>query len=109
MRSCPSTSGRGPMPTQRSASYLSRPPATCRGGATSNPVTLGRVLVHVTAETHRHAGHADIVRELIDGNVGHREGNDNMAGGDQTWWREYRDHLESIARRHPGPEPTAPC
>ncbi len=77
--------------------------------ATSNPVTLGRVLVHVTAETHRHAGHADIVRELIDGNVGHREGNDNMAGGDQTWWRDYRDHLESIARRHPGPEPTAPC
>ncbi len=77
--------------------------------ATSNPVTLGLVLVHVTAETNRHAGHADIVRELIDGNVGHREGNDNMAGGGQTWWREYRDHLESIARRHPGPEPTAPC
>ncbi len=77
--------------------------------ATSNPVTLGRVLVHVTAETHRHAGHADIVRELIDGNVGHREGNDNMAGEDQSWWREYRDHLESIARKHPGPEPTAPC
>jgi len=77
--------------------------------ATSNPVTLGRVLVHVTAETHRHAGHADIVRELIDGNVGHREGNDNMAGEDQTWWQEYRDHLESIARKHPGPEPTAPC
>ena len=76
--------------------------------ATSNPVTLGRVLVHVTAETHRHAGHADIVRELIDGNVGHREGNDNMAGEDQTWWQEYRDHLESIARKHPGPEPTTP-
>ena len=76
--------------------------------ATSNPVTLGRVLVHVTAETHRHAGHADIVRELIDGNVGHREGNDNMAGEDQTWWQEYRDHLESIARKHPGTEPTTP-
>jgi hypothetical protein len=30
-------------------------------------VTLHRVLVHVTAETQRHAGHADIVRELIDG------------------------------------------
>src|SRR5262245_11244273 len=26
--------------------------------------TLYRVLVHVIAETHRHAGHADIVREL---------------------------------------------
>jgi uncharacterized damage-inducible protein DinB len=29
-------------------------------------VTLHRVLVHVIAETHRHAGHADVVRELID-------------------------------------------
>ncbi len=31
--------------------------------------TLSRVLVHLIAETHRHAGHADIVRELIDGTV----------------------------------------
>ncbi|MCQ4118155.1 DinB family protein [Rhodococcus sp. FXJ9.536] len=23
--------------------------------------------MHVVAETHRHAGHADIVRELVDG------------------------------------------
>src|SRR3954466_5123474 len=28
-------------------------------------VTLHQVLVHVTAETHRHAGHADILRELV--------------------------------------------
>lgn len=33
-------------------------------------VTLHRVLVHVTAETCQHAGHADIVRELIDGQAG---------------------------------------
>ncbi len=30
-------------------------------------VTLHRILVHVVTEIHRHAGHADIVRELIDG------------------------------------------
>ena len=30
-------------------------------------VTLHQILVHVATETHRHAGHADIVRELIDG------------------------------------------
>ena len=30
-------------------------------------VTLGRILTHLIAETHRHAGHADILRELIDG------------------------------------------
>jgi hypothetical protein len=28
------------------------------------------VLVHVIAETNRHAGHSDILRELIDGSVG---------------------------------------
>src|SRR2546430_2586948 len=42
-------------------------------------VTLHRILVHMLAETHRHAGHADIVRELIDGAAGLRDGNDNMA------------------------------
>jgi DNA-binding NarL/FixJ family response regulator len=33
-------------------------------------VTLHRVLVHVVAEINRHLGHADIVRELIDGAIG---------------------------------------
>ena len=42
-------------------------------------VTLHRILVHVVAETDRHAGHADIVRELIDGAAGLREGNDQHA------------------------------
>jgi hypothetical protein len=61
-------------------------------------VTLHRILVHMIAETHRHAGHADIVRELIDGAVGLREGNDNMAPGDRAWWESYRDRLEHAAR-----------
>ncbi len=60
-------------------------------------VTLGQVLVHVATETHRHAGHADIVRELIDGAVGLRAGNDNMAPGDAAWWSGYRDRLERAA------------
>lgn len=64
----------------------------------SNPVSLVRILVHVTAETHRHVGHADIVRELVDGSVGHRLDNDNMAAGDQLWWQNYCNHLESVAR-----------
>ena len=33
-------------------------------------VTLHRVLIHMIAETNRHAGHADILRELIDGVTG---------------------------------------
>jgi len=61
-------------------------------------VSLQQILVHITTETHRHAGHADIVRELIDGAVGLRPGNDNMADGDQTWWAEYRDRVEEAAR-----------
>jgi hypothetical protein len=34
------------------------------------PRTLRWVLAHMTAETARHAGHADILRELIDGVTG---------------------------------------
>ncbi len=49
-------------------------------------VTLHQILVHVVAETHRHAGHADIVRELIDGTVGLRKDNDNVAPGDRAFW-----------------------
>jgi uncharacterized damage-inducible protein DinB len=61
-------------------------------------VTLHRILVHVIAETDRHAGHADIVRELIDGAVGLRQDNDNMAPGDVAWWEDYRERLERVAR-----------
>lgn len=61
-------------------------------------VTLHRILVHMIAETDRHAGHADIVRELIDGAAGLRDGNDNMAPGDQGWWQSYRSRLENVAR-----------
>ncbi|HSK23833.1 MAG TPA: DinB family protein [Egicoccus sp.] len=61
-------------------------------------VTLHRILVHVATETHRHAGHADIVRELIDGAVGLREGGDNLAFHDAEHWRAYHDRLEQLAR-----------
>ncbi len=60
-------------------------------------VTLHRVLVHVVAETDRHAGHADVVRELIDGSAGLREGNDNLAPGNRVWWQEYRRRLQDVA------------
>jgi hypothetical protein len=61
-------------------------------------VSLHRVLIHMIAETNRHAGHADIVRELIDGATGLRQDNDNLAPGDAAWWSEYRDRLEQTAR-----------
>jgi Protein of unknown function (DUF664) len=61
-------------------------------------ITLHKVMVHVIAETNRHAGHADIVRELIDGATGLREGNANLPVGDQAWWQDYRNRLEQAAR-----------
>jgi uncharacterized damage-inducible protein DinB len=59
-------------------------------------VTLHRVLIHMIAETNRHAGHADIVRELIDGTVGLRDDDDNMGVTDEGWDR-YRARLELAA------------
>ncbi|MDH6290964.1 DinB family protein [Rhodococcus opacus] len=61
-------------------------------------VTLHRILVHVIAETHRHAGHADIVRELVDGTVGLRADNTNLPAEDRMWWETYRTRLERAAR-----------
>lgn len=63
-----------------------------------NEVTLHRILIHVIAETHRHAGHADIVRELVDGAAGLRADNDNLPDLDRASWSTYRDRLESVAR-----------
>ena len=43
----------------------------CRGtDAGDPPVNLRWVLAHLLEETARHAGHADILRELVDGEVG---------------------------------------
>ncbi len=70
----------------------------CRGGRTRRNVTLHVVLVHTIAETNRHAGHADIVRELIDGTAGLRSDSDNLARGDASWWDDYRAKLERVAR-----------
>jgi hypothetical protein len=61
-------------------------------------VTLLRILVHMTAETQRHAGHADIVRELIDGATGLLKGHGNLPDGDQAWWRDYRGQVHQAAR-----------
>jgi uncharacterized damage-inducible protein DinB len=38
--------------------------------ATGNPVSLRRILVHLIAEYARHNGHADLLRERIDGATG---------------------------------------
>lgn len=67
--------------------------------ADRSEVSLHRVLVHVATETHRHAGHADIVRELIDGSAGLRPGNTNLPERDPEWWAAYRARIEHAAER----------
>ena len=62
-------------------------------------VTLHQILVHVTTETHRHAGHADVVRELIDGRAGFASDDSDMPEHDESWWETYRDRVEQDARR----------
>jgi len=42
----------------------------CRNLGNDAPVNLRWVLAHLLEETARHAGHADILRELIDGSTG---------------------------------------
>ncbi len=64
----------------------------------ANPVTLQQILVHVIAETNRHAGHADIVRELVDGSVGHRADATNLPDVDARWWTDHVERIEGAAR-----------
>ena len=60
-------------------------------------VTLQQILVHMIAETARHAGHADIVRESIDGAAGLRPGNSNLWQAEGQSWEQYRGQLQRVA------------
>ncbi|MEV8593315.1 DinB family protein [Streptomyces sp. NPDC052012] len=60
--------------------------------------TLHHILVRVLSDTQRHAGQADIVRELIDGSVGALPGNTSLPPGDREWWHAHRDRVERAAR-----------
>lgn len=60
-------------------------------------VTLHQILVHMIAETSRHAGHADIVRELVDGSTGRLPGERQTA--DPAYWSRLHRCIEDSARR----------
>lgn len=45
-------------------------PLDSTGAQTDDDYTLSWALVHVTMDTSRHAGHADLLRELLDGERG---------------------------------------
>jgi hypothetical protein len=56
--------------------------------------TLGVLLLRMVAETAQHAGHADIVRELIDGSAGADHDGD---GWDRDHWRAYLAQVQAAA------------
>lgn len=60
---------------------------------------LRSVLVHMTVETARHAGHIDIVRELIDGAAGRFAGDASLPSDDELDWAVYVAKVESAARQ----------
>lgn len=66
--------------------------------AEEGDVTLGHVMIHLIAETARHAGQVDILREAIDGRVGYRRGFDNLpVEVSSEYWAKYREFLNQIA------------
>jgi hypothetical protein len=65
--------------------------------------TLGVLLVRMVAETAQHAGHADIVRELIDG-----KGGPDQDSIDEATWRDYLAQVQAAAdafATSPGAQP----
>ncbi|MBD5785272.1 DinB family protein [Cellulosimicrobium terreum] len=58
-------------------------------------VTLHQILVHMLDEMAHHAGHADIVRELIDGDAGNGRG--DLPEQTDAQWAAYRAQLEAAA------------
>ena len=61
-------------------------------------VTLQRVLVHLVAEVARHAGHADILREMVDGAAGRRPQDPSLPQRSAEEWAAWRDRIEAAAR-----------
>ncbi|MFD7643613.1 DinB family protein [Kitasatospora sp. NPDC059795] len=59
---------------------------------------LGRILLHMVAETHRHAGQLDVVRELLDGATGLRPDDPVLPDVAPDWWPAHRARLEQAAR-----------
>jgi hypothetical protein len=55
--------------------------------------TFGHLVVRVVAETAQHAGHAEVLRETLDGQAGR----DHDVQGDPQWWSDYVARIQAAA------------
>jgi hypothetical protein len=60
---------------------------------------LHHVVLHVIADTQRHAGHADILRELIDGATGMLRNADNLHIRDPAEQQRFHDQVAAVAAK----------
>lgn len=68
-------------------------------GENGTAVPVHWLLVHMIAETNRHGGQLDIVRELIDGAAGMRPDATNLPEGGTDHWATHRQRLQDTADR----------
>ena len=71
---------------------LEAPGSVAHWPADRRETTLSVLLIRMVDETAHHAGHADIVRELIDG-----KGGSDQDGFDESTWREYFAKVQAAA------------
>jgi hypothetical protein len=71
---------------------LEAPGSVAHWPADRRETTLGVLLIRMVAETARHAGHADIIRELIDGTGG--PDHDDFS---EPAWQEYLTQVQTAA------------
>lgn len=72
-------------------------PATVPWWVKHRHTTVERLLVHMIAESHRHAGHLDIVREQLDGFVGLRPSAPNIPDLTPDQWEGQLLRMKELA------------
>lgn len=60
----------------------------------SQETTLGVLLIRMVRETAQHSGHADIVRELIDGQAGNVR---DPVEGEPSFWQDWTVKIQAAA------------
>jgi hypothetical protein len=75
---------------------LGAPATVAWWSADEQSTTVGHLVVRMLAETAHHAGHADIIRESLDG----RAGDDHEDVGDRDYWRSLLASIQQAADAH---------